>query len=246
VEHSALISGSAFCKLHSSFWREVTPTTDLFIRRLNLGQYERDFAEIEVLTAPTRRGFINEIAFELFCQSIKRNERWPSNEPSIEQAKSATHVVRSSAMRGEIDRDSEFMAELGPEELLDIQQQHWRLMEVFTFQYLGAVVVPEPVFKGCGIVDGCIGDLLVATTLFEIKAGERSFRSIDIRQLVLYAALNYASHQYSIDKVGLFNPRVGIRAEMDIDQLCFEISGKKSVELLTEITLALSSGEVSR
>jgi hypothetical protein len=246
VEHSTLISGSAFCKLYSSFWREVAPTTDLFVRRLNLGQYERDFAEIKLPTAPSRRGFINEIAFELLCQSIKERERWPSKEPSIDQASVAASIVRSSALRREIGREYEFNSDLNQDELSDIQQQHKRLMQVFTFYYLDAIVLPEPGFKGCGIVDNCIGDLLVGTTLFEVKAGERSFRSIDIRQLVLYSALNLISHQYQINKVGLFNPRVGIRTEIELDELCFEISGKKTIELLTEISLALSSGEVSR
>jgi hypothetical protein len=246
VEHPTLISGSTFCKLYSSFWREVAPTTDLFIRRLNLGQYERDFPEIEAPTAPSRRGFINEVAFELFCRSIRRNERWPSVRPSTEQANSAAHDVQSSVSRRERERGSEFDTQLLSEEIADIAEQHDRLMRVFTFYYLGATILPEPNFRGCGIVDTCIGDLLVATTLFEVKAGDRFFRSIDVRQLMTYAALNHVSHQYEIKKAGLFNPRVGIRVEIDLEELCFEISGKKSVELLTEISLALSSGEVSR
>jgi hypothetical protein len=245
VEHPAVISGTTFCKLYSSLWRELAPTTDLFVRRINLGQYERDFAEIKVLTAPTRRGFINEVAFELFCQSIKGRKRWPSRDPSPDEVSSAVSAVQSSALRRDIGREGEVSNQPSADELLDIAQQHNRLMQIFTFFYSGTIL-PEPVFPGCGIIDTCIGDLLVGSTLFEVKAGDRLFRSVDIRQLVTYAALNHLSHQYEILKVGLFNPRVGIRIEIDLDELCFEISGKKSVELLTEISLSLSSGEVSR
>jgi hypothetical protein len=240
-----VISGSTFCRLYSSLWRELAPTTDLFVRRINLGQYQRDFAEIKLLTAANRRGFINEIAFELFCQSIRTRERWPSRGPLPDEVAAAVSIVQSSALRRDIGREGEVISEPSADELLDISQQHDRLMQVFTISYSGTIV-PEPIFPGCGIIDTCIGDLLVASTLFEVKAGDRLFRSVDVRQLVTYATLNYLSHRYEIVRVGLVNPRVGIRIEIDLDELCFEISGKKSVELLTEISLTLASGEVSR
>jgi len=133
-----------------------------------------------------------------------------------------------------------------PDEIVDIQEQYIRMMRILAFGSLADKIVPEPKFPGCGIVDTCTGDVLVATTLFEIKAGDRFFLSIDVRQLMTYATLNHISKTFEISRVGLFNPRVGIRTEIDLDELCFEISGKRSVELLTEIALAISSGEMSR
>ncbi len=241
-----MISASDFCKLYSSFWRELTPTTDLFVRQVNLGQYERDFAEIKLPTAPNRRGFINEIAFELFCQSLRMGRRWPGKDPSSDEVKSAITAVQSSVFRRGPGRDFELEPQPIGDEILDIVQQHARLMVVFTHYYSDLTTVPGPIFTGCGIIDRGIGDLLVSSTLFEIKAGDRFFRSIDVRQLITYATLNHVSHQYEISRVGIVNPRVGIRIEVDLDELCFEISGKKSAELLTDISLAISAGDVSR
>src|SRR5277367_5263546 len=95
-----MISGSDFCKLYTSLWRELAPTTDIFVRRINLGQYERDFAEIKISTAPNRRGFINEVAFELFCQSLRRGDRWPTKNPDSDDVQSAIASVQSSVVRG--------------------------------------------------------------------------------------------------------------------------------------------------
>jgi hypothetical protein len=104
----------------------------------------------------------------------------------------------------------------------------------------------EPIFPGCGIIDACRGDLIVSNILFEVKAGDRLFRSVDVRQLITYATLNQISKRFTIEKVGLFNPRIGVSATISVDDLCFEISGKNSIELFSEIAAAISSGEISR
>ena len=53
-------------------------------------------------------------------------------------------------------------------------------------------------------------------TLFtKSKTVERAIRSSDIRQLITYAALNYASQQYAIDKIGIFNPDAVMACEVN-------------------------------
>lgn len=132
------------------------------------------------------------------------------------------------------------------DELLDIEEQRNRLIRMFAFGKPMDSLLTEPEFPGCGIIDSCKGDLISSSVLFEVKAGDRLFRSIDVRQLILYSALNFVSKQFTIKGLGLFNPRVGVSATMPVDDLCFEISGKQSVELFSEIAAAVSSGEVSR
>jgi hypothetical protein len=85
--------------------------------------------------------------------------------------------------------------------------------------------------------------LIASNVLYEVKAGDRFFRSIDIRQLILYSTL---SGSFKIERLGLFNPRIGISATIPMDDLCFEISGKNSAELFSEIAAVVSSGDVSR
>lgn len=102
-----------------------------------------------------------------------------------------------------------------------------------------------PPFKGCGILDSCNGDLLVGEELIEIKAGDRSFRARDVRQLLTYCALNHSSHEYALTKVGCANPRRGTKFSIDIETLCIEVSSKPAPELLAEVVYFCSSGDMS-
>jgi hypothetical protein len=241
-----VISVSAFCKMHSSFWKGVAPTTDIFVRRLNLGHYEREFPEMTISTLPTRRGFINEVAFAVFCQSARKGQGWPPGRLSKAELDEAVTSIRPLSARKEALEEIKQDDVLGHEELLDIEEQRDRLMRfVFLNRSVGTLVV-EPVFPGCGVIDTSKGDLIASNVLYEVKAGDRLFRSIDIRQLILYSTLNHISGSFKIERLGLFNPRIGISATIPMDDLCFEISGKNSAELFSEIAAVVSSGDVSR
>jgi hypothetical protein len=241
-----VITVSSFCRMHSSFWKDLTPTADIFVRRLNLGHYEREFAETKFATAPMRRGFINEVAFSVFCKRARTQLSWPPERLTKIELDEAVSYVQSQPLRreahGEVQWDGEFTAE----ELLDIEEQRNRLLWMFCFNRPAGTLLIEPAFPGCGIIDACKADLIVSNILFEVKAGDRLFRSVDIRQLIMYSSLNHISKRFRIDRLGLFNPRVGVSATIPVDDLCLEISGKQSTELFSEIAAAISSGEMSR
>lgn len=240
-----MISASAFCKLHSSFWRDVAPTTDIFVRRLNLRK-EREFPEMDIPTRPMRRGFINEVAFAVFCQSAKVQRGWPPEKLRKEEIDAAVASVVSLAAHREVRAGDKSEESLAADELLDIEEQCNRLLRMFSFNRPADALVTEPIFPGCGIVDTCKGDVIVSNTLFEVKAGDRKFLSVDIRQLITYATLNQISKRFRIDGIGLFNPRVGTSVTISVDDLCFEVSGKRSDELFSQIASVISSGEISR
>lgn len=240
-----MISASSFCRIYSSYWRDLTPTAEIFVRRLNLAHYERDFPEMKVATSPDRRGLINEIAFSAFCFSIRNGKTWQSGPISAEEIQavfSHLHFAQGSYR----DLDPASIPFVAAPEIEDISEQHRRLMLLFAPSLVSSNLVAEPQFQGCGIIDTCRGDLLVDDTLYEVKAGDRLFRSIDIRQLVTYSALNQLSKQFTINYVGLVNPRVGISAKLALDELCVEISGRGAIELLSDIASSISSGEISR
>jgi hypothetical protein len=232
--------------MHSSFWRGLAPTTDLFVRRLNLGHYDREFAEMKFATAPARRGIINEIAFSAFCKSSAGQVSWPPPPLTTAELDEAVSYVLSQSVRREARAEFQWDGDLSAEERLDIEEQRNRLVRVFSFNRPAGSLVLEPSFPGCGIIDTSKGDLIASNTLFEVKAGDRLFRSVDVRQLVMYGSLNYISRKFRIDRFGLFNPRIGVSANIPVDDLCIEISGKPSADLFSEITSAISSGEISR
>jgi hypothetical protein len=96
----------------------------------------------------------------------------------------------------------------------------------------GNSIEVSPVFPGCGIIDECVGDVYFSNSLYEVKAGARLFRSIDVRQLLTYAALNKAAPRRSLTEIGLFNPRSGVAFTAPLEEICVEVAGLKADELL--------------
>ena len=95
------------------------------------------------------------------------------------------------------------------------------------------------------MISSCEGDVFFESTLFEVKAGQRTFRAVDLKQLLTYAALNNSAQMPPIVSLGLFNPRMGISFCSEIDSICLEISGCTAAELLPEIIRVVSSGDLS-
>jgi hypothetical protein len=235
-------SASAFAREFSSAWKSLAPTTDIFVKKLNANLYEREAPELISDVDPSRRALINEIAFNLFFRSV--TEQWEDWRPSNKAINEAAEVVLGlMSFYGETPRDENILNASETQELSS-------LIERFRYYFLSSSSGREleffPRFSGCGFIDTCAGDIFLKTTLFEVKSGDRSFRSTDLRQLLVYAALNSASQSREIQRLGLFNPRKGVSFVAGIDDVCFEISGRPSTELLTELVRLISSGDVSR
>ena len=234
-----MISETKFSRYSSSTWRSLTPTMEIFVRKINLELYEREFPLLVSNVDPSRRGFINEIAFQLFAET----RIIPFVTKEAEER--ATSRARQLILRIEESRPSD-TSPLNFEEMRDAKEQLRRLGVFFENEAKGATLELSPAFAGCGIIDACEGDVYFENTLFEIKAGDRNFRSIDLRQILTYAALNYSQSMRTIDLVGLFNPRLGISFCMGLDELCLEVSGRPASHTLSEIIRVISSGEMSR
>jgi hypothetical protein len=99
----------------------------------------------------------------------------------------------------------------------------------------------RPKFKGCGILFETEGDIIYSNTLAEIKAGDRNFGILDIRQLYVYLALNNISPSYEINMIELFNPRTGILWNEYVDIVSENIAGTPTIEILYEIISFISN-----
>jgi hypothetical protein len=203
----------------------------------------RQFPPIKSTTAARRRAFINEIAFELFATAARTGERatW-HNTSSIEYAVTSARY-RIGQFGGE---EGEAIADPVGDERIECTELARRLHAYFESASRSEVVEIYPYFPGCGIVDASAGDVYFDGTLWEVKAGDRSFLSTDFRQLLIYAALNKASGARTINHIGLINPRIGVSFSTPLEEACFEVSGRPPEELLNEIIRVISSGDTSR
>ena len=109
----------------------------------------------------------------------------------------------------------------------------------------GEKIVPRPAFSGCGFLAACRGDLLLGHTLYEMKRVERGFRQPDLRQLVIYCALNAAAAQHDIRRVGLINPQRGTFFRADLEWLVRNLAGRGSAELFPDILDFVTAARVS-
>jgi hypothetical protein len=236
-----MISETTFASSYASFWNSLAPNAERFVRLLNLN-LDRYRDPIPSLSEPHRRGFLNDIAFRNFEWNYRRTE--------------GTSIPRQQIVQEARDYLLKF-GSVSESDLGDLSETEWvevgiliHSTELFatrlkTVDTRSETFQISPKFQGCGIVDSSNGDILIGHTLVEIKAGDRTFRSIDIRQLLTYCALNSLAHKYSIDDVSCVNPRRGVYFFVPLETLCRELAGKSSAEVLAEITYFISSGDLS-
>jgi hypothetical protein len=236
-----MTSAAVFAREYTSIWKLLAPTTDIFVRRLNADLYKRDFVPLRSEIEPARRALINEVAFSLFSRSVQ--ERWSTWRPSADQIRQAIlSVLQLISVYSEGVSHSE-ISEAESGELFDLIR---RYRHFFLSKWRGEEIEFSPKFSGCGYIDTSAGDICCGSTLFEVKAGDRTFRSVDVRQLLVYAALNSISNARDLRSIGLFNPRTGMSFVGGIDEVCLEISGRPAADFLMELVRMVSSGDVSR
>jgi len=223
-----VITEKQFALGYSGFWSGLLPMLERHIREVNL-QVQRFAPPFASRTAPSAHGLINELAFRVFVASARSRTAPAELTPdalaaSIDGATSHIRHMRQLSRTPIADPTSPQLLEataLAERHLLFFERERTLTM--------------LPVFPGCGWVMECAGDVLSGSTLFEVKAGQRGFRSLDVRQTLVYCALNFAAKTYDISTVCLVNPRTGLFAEESLEDLCRAVSGASAVETLAAI-----------
>jgi hypothetical protein len=116
-----------------------------------------------------------------------------------------------------------------------------RITDFVTTHAVGKAVEIYPSFAGCGVVQPAQGDILIGCDLYEVKAVDRTFRAIDVRQLLVYGALDFAKPPRRLRRVGLLNPFQGVWEIWAVDELCVTIGGLPASELFRRVITYVSS-----
>lgn len=230
-----MITEKHFALSHSAFWHQLLPLSESYVRECNL-EAARFCDELESKVKSSMRGLVNETGFRLFRQA------WTSNCSPHEL--SAMCVLSSvsaasrhiSGLRQFHRAPLENLDDAGTTEAKEIAD---RLLLFFSKASTAPLVV-FPAFPGCGWLDQSCGDVLSGAVLFEVKGGARSFRSADIRQLLCYCALNFASKSYDIVEVCLVNPRSGRYVTEAVEAICRRLAGRPAAAVLSDIVAYVS------
>lgn len=231
-----MIDASSFATFHNAFWADVAPTSEHFVRHVNLAYTERWSAPLRKPKRPIRAALVAELAFSRLCAKVNKVDN------SIIDVIAYEETIRR--LLPLIENPTDLKKPLTAIEAKEVDRLENELFSFFNSRPSQLLTRPE--FTGCGYIDMSEGDILSGTCLFEIKAVDRPTRSVDIRQLMTYCALNHFSEQYCVDSIGVFNPRRGTYFSLPIDDVAQEIAGRSPQELFDSIIYAVSSGDISR
>lgn len=235
-----MISEQHFSSSFTSLWHEIIPLADTYWRRENL-RIVRQALPIDNVAPVNLRGFLNELAFETFSRA-KVAGLLPKNEIILSVAQECIEIVAEYILRitGDESSIALHLDNTCKQEILGMTRN---LMLSFPDSKSFHI---RPKFSGCGVVSACEGDLIYKDCLYEIKAGDRSFRVSDIKQLLIYSSLAFSKGELNFSKVGLFNPRNGYYWERTLDRLCIELSGMRESDVLSNIAGSMTQLAISR
>jgi hypothetical protein len=236
-----MISEKDFAEKYTSFWQVAVPTSERLIREANRLGYGRFAPPLKSTSRPEMHAVIAEIAFGILRASyspLRIKPISPDQLANIVEAayESVIRVAQASPLQ---------IPALTAKEITEAQSLAKRMETFFFEKELAIQLIFDPQFSGCGVIDDCYGDLIAGNTLYEVKTGDRPYRSVDLRQVLVYAALNYASGMYPISHIALLNPRLGTYLRFELDTLSDQLAGKASAELFGDIVHFVSSENIS-
>jgi hypothetical protein len=228
-----MISTAKFAQDYASFWNSLFPRAEALIRSVNLN-YERFAPERkdEFRSDPNRRGLLNEVGFELAKLG------WSGSSNVSESTRQAAYDAGAKALL-------EIESKANVEPLTDLEWAESEFvaerLTMFCSRWPRDEVTFAPPVRGCGFVDSRAADLSVGPVLMEVKAGDRNFRSTDLRQVLTYAALLNLETPGRVSKVCLVNPRRGVFYIAESNDLCLAAGGITAENAFSQIT-AFASG----
>jgi hypothetical protein len=233
-----VISVTSFASNYTSLWRSLTPTMEEFVRRTNMHGV-RHWTPLTSNVEQGRRALANEAAFALFAETIRGVGR--ERTRSLDDRVTDAFATASKFVSGS---DSSAISEPTVAERSDAIELSRRLFIYFAPRRQGLEIAPS--FKGCGIIRKSVGDVLTADEgLFEIKAGDRAFRSIDFRQIAIYCGLHFAETGEILRQLHLVNPRTGVTFGVGTDDFCHAVAGVPATTFCQNLVASFSASMIS-
>ena len=157
---------------------------------------------------------VAEIAFGLFCAGLEDLSRPLEvfSPPEIEV------VIEEALFRIALLRHGDGLAReaIGAGHLADAKVLAIRLRDHLSGKE-GTPRVHERL-EGAGVLGACHPDVMQGRTLIEVKMSKVGFRSADLRQLLVYAAMADWNGMPARD-LALVNPRLGLSWHFGVDEL---------------------------
>lgn len=233
-----MISEKTFIKYYSSYWDQLLPGIDHYVRLINSFLIQSFEDPINIKDIPQRRALINSIVYDQYHVFRTNNEN--NIIDSLNDIEYLEDVRKKVLQRlKQLDNKDLFQNELSSFEIQIIKIMFSRMQKYFKYEQN---LITYPYFQGCGLIFNCFGDAYADGNLIEIKSGNSNYTKYDLYQLITYSALNYVSESpVNIEKFKLVNFRQGTEWEDNIEDLFHIISGQSSVEIFSDIINYISN-----
>lgn len=231
---SSVISEKTVASVFNGFWKETLPLlTSSFVRVFNEAHCERlselpssKFNRIAIAPEVEAHDLVAEFAF---CAAEASHDSGLTIA-AIAQDQNCVKEVYENAVRFlkryESEDDSILLNDVEVDEGFRLANQYQHFFGYLRLRH--PEIEFRPKLKGAGVLGSCTADLSVGDTLYEVKAISGNISGRDIKQLIIYLALRYASDEPQWEFAGFFNPRRALHYRFSVEHLIFRTSGGKS------------------
>jgi hypothetical protein len=247
-----MISERTFASSFNDFWQNLLPLlTPSFVHLINSGHCKVLVNEKgEELPAVMSRdetrdpAVVSEFAYHLSRQALTNGVPIST---SIEDKEMVSSAQRKAIELINMYEGRAFFPEknLNKDELqegYELAQRYETL--IFQLGKVGQIKIPVPLC-GAGFIGACNADLVIDDYLVEIKTVKRGLSRKDIRQLVIYLALNAASGHKGWKYAGFFNPRRSTYHKLITTNLIEHMSGgRSSIDVFSQLIDFTCSSDV--
>ncbi|MFE8047916.1 hypothetical protein [Brenneria goodwinii] len=219
-----MISELTFSRKFTSFWNQLLPNANNFIRIVNGSLVEDIYPPLTNSTNRANNVFVNECAFNIYAAT--------QNGLLDENILFSSDIFHSPEFQHIFENTKEYLKRFSygsnfqlPLDMLEYNTIREISRSIYQ-RYKGIKYVEvSPLFSGCGVINNSYGDIYHPNNLVEIKSGDRKFSVYDLRQLIIYLTLNfYSKEKREIRNFELFNPRMGISYSDTVISLCKELA----------------------
>jgi hypothetical protein len=248
-----MISERSFSRAFHSFWSELLPLlTPRFVSLFNEA-YQKDLSDssnnlllpLTISPGAKRPDIIAEFAFRLAQLAHEYNV--DLHELRLHKQLVATAQNEAFKLIQKYEGIKSASTDpLSDEELTEGFRLCVRYEALYSAFPSGSDIEFCPKFHGAGFLNSSEGDISIGDTLIEVKTTTRRGSGKDLKQLIVYLALDANTGKKSWTHIGLFNPRRGTFHRAEIDPLILRISGgKPRSDVLAELIAFAESNEVT-
>lgn len=228
------------------FWSEYLPLlTPAFVRVFNEASLDdlTEYPNTDIIRVPIgpyveKHDLVAEFSFQL-AKLAHESSLW-IDEIRLDKTKikEAYDKTVSFLQRYKNDDGSIVLCEKEINESLLLAEQY----DYFIDMQKSKEVEFSPAICGAGFLGVCKADLSINETLYEVKTVSRNISGQDLKQLLIYLALQFSTGQRRWTHAGFYNPRKAQCFRFSVDHLIFRTSGGKATsELFSDIIDFLGS-----